>query len=293
MLRRSLSLLLCAALAAAAPTATSLDLAKPDDALTAFLKMRCSLEPKDHVVTWWKGTIFAQFPHKPVQAIMGFEGYNICRVAKQEDGSYQLLTRELSFYRDLKSGAILKTWTNPFNNKEVEVVHVANDPVNSRMAANGPRGPFVLPWQNQGEEIMFAFNVPLSYPNPLQPKDFPEESGGETYVGSEHFMFFAPRAAVMDPEVKNTPLTYGWTRVGPWVPWMKMGTAAGNLLYIAQGTKVTGIDALPADMRALIESDYPVYAAAPETWYQPNETSWTYYKKLKERRRADAARTSP
>jgi hypothetical protein len=288
-LRPILIALTLAASACIAPCSVALDLSKPEDNLVALAKMRCSLDPKANVVTWWKGTIFAQLPAKAPSAILGFEGYNICRLEAQEDGSWRFISRELSFYRDLKSGRIIDSWDNPFTGKSNAVVHVANDPVNSVFAANGPRGPLLLQWNGAGDDLMMTFNVPLSYPNPLPPKDFPEESSGETYVGSEHFMFFTRRAALDDPALMEAPASYGWTRVGPWLPWMKMGTHEGNLLYIAQGHKLAGIDALPADMQALIKSSYPDYATAPASWSQPNETSWTYYRKLKDKEKAAAA----
>lgn len=276
------------ALATTAPVA-ALDLTKAEDNLTALAKMRCSLDPAEHVVTWWKGTIFAQLPGKAPSAIMGFEGYNICRMEPMEDGSWRFISRELSFYRDLKTGALIDTWDNPLNGRKVDVIHVANDPVNSVFGTKRRDGsPNILPWESAGGDLMMTFNVPLTYPNPLPPKDFPEESSGEMYMGSEHFMFFTDQAAIDDPKVKNAPTSYGWTRIGPWLPWMKMGTAPGNLLYIAQGHKLDGIEALPADMRARIAERYPEYATAPEAWSQPNETSWTYYRKLKEREKAAA-----
>lgn len=279
---------LALAAAAVCQPARALDLKTPEGNLTALAKMRCSLDPAEHVVTWWKGTIFAQLPAKAPSAILAFEGYNICRMEQLEDGNWRFISRELSFYRDLKTGEIIDTWRNPFTEQVNEVLHVANDPVNNLFAANGPRGPMQLPWESAGGDLMMTFNVPLTYPNPLQPKDFPEESSGETYTGSEHFMFFTPRAAIVDPAVKNAPASYGWTRIGPFVPWMKMGTRPGNLLYIAQGHKLSGIDQLPADMQARIKDKYPEYATAPKAWSQPNETSWTYYRKLKEREKAAA-----
>jgi hypothetical protein len=254
-----------AALALAAgtiqPAVAALDLTQAEDNLTALAKMRCSLDPAEHVVTWWKGTIFAQVPGKAPSAIMGFEGYNICRMEPMDDGSWRFISRELSFYRDLKSGALIDAWDNPFNGKRVDVIHVANDPVNSVFSAKRRDGsPNILPWESAGGDLMMTFNVPLTYPNPLPPKDFPEESSGEMYMGSEHFMFFTEQ----------------------------MGTAPGNLLYIAQGHKLGGIDDLPADMRERIKAKYPEYATAPEAWSQPNETSWTYYRKLKEKEKAAA-----
>lgn len=274
----------------ATPTqsARPLDLSKPEDNLTALVKMRCSLDPDENVITWWKGTIFAMLPAKAPQPIMGFEGYNACRTVPQEDGTWQFLSRELSFYRDLETGEIIDTWQNPFTGLANEVIHVANDPVSHVFSSVRRDGsPNLYPWIEKGGDLMLTFNVPLTYPNPLTPEEFPEESSGPMYMGSEHFMFFTPRAAIDDPAVKNAPASYGWTRIGPWLPWMRMGTAPGQLLYIAQGHKVDGIADLPADMQERIARDFPEYATAPDSWYQPNATSWTYYKRLMEQRRAN------
>lgn len=274
---------------AEAPEQTGpLDLAVPADNLTALVKMRCSLDPKESVVTWWKGTIFVQLPEKAPAAVLGFEGFNVCRTVPQDDGTWQFLSRELSFYRDLKSGEIIDRFANPWTGATNEVIHVANDPVShifsSRTRAGGPN---IYPWKSIGGDLMLTFNVPLTYPNPLQPDAFPEESSGKMYTGSEHFMFFTPKAPIDDPSIKNAPASYGWTRIGPYLPWMKMGRRPGNLLYIAQGHKLGGIDELPDDIRARIDRDYPDFRTAPETWYQPNATSWTYYKALIEKRRAE------
>jgi hypothetical protein len=287
--RPAIAALAIVAVCASLPAAAALDLSKPEDNLTALVKMRCSMDPAEHVVTWWKGTIFAQFPAKAPSAILGFEGYNICRMEPTEDGSWRFISRELSFYRDLKTGALIDSWDNPFTNTSNAVVQVANDPVNHVFSSKRrDGGPNIYPWIGAGSDLMMTFNVPLTYPNPLSPAQFPEESSGEMYVGSEHFMFFTPRASIDDAEVRNAPASYGWTRIGPWVPWMKMGTREGNLLYIAQGHKIAGVDELPDDMQALIKAKYPEYARAPDAWTQPNETSWTYYKKLQEKEKAAA-----
>jgi hypothetical protein len=265
--------------------ASALDLATPEGSLEAFIKIRCSTDGKDHV-TWWNGKVFAQFPAKAPQAIFGFEGFNICRAVKQDDGSYRFFSRELSFYRDLATGAILQTWKNPFTGKENEVIHVANDPVNSIMGS--PERRMTFPFERRGDDLLMTFNVPLTYPNPLQPDAWPEESSGPTYAGSEHFLFFARASEVEKDDVPSVHATIGWTRIGPWVPWMKMGTQPGNLLYVAHGAKLGGIGDLPKDMQAAIREQYPEYAKAPTEWVTPNETSWTYYRKLMEKRREQA-----
>ena len=271
---KTLFTLLAATAIALSAQARALDLASAQGSTEALVKMRCSLDPQEQVLLWWEGTLFAQEPEKKAAPLMGFEGYNICRAEKLADGTWRLVTRELTFYRDLATGQIIDEWDNPFSGERVEVVHVANNPVNTVL--NAPGREEAMPWVEAGDTVMLTLNIPLAYPNPLQPAQFPAESSGPMYIGSEHFMFFTPRAALEDPALSQVPVTYGWTRVGPWLPWMKLGTRAGGLLYVAQGNKRASVDELPEDIRARIARHYPEYATAPAQWVQPNVTSWNY-----------------
>ena len=67
---------------------------------------------------------------EPVRPLFGFEVFSGLRVLQQPDGSWQRLCRELVFYTDLKTGAILEQWDNPFTGERVRVVDIANDPFN-------------------------------------------------------------------------------------------------------------------------------------------------------------------
>lgn len=275
---KTLFTLLAASAMALSAQVQALDLSTAAGRTEALVKMRCSLDPAEHVLLWWEGTLFAQEPGKKAQPLLGFEGYNICRSEKLEDGTWRLFTRELTFYRDLATGQIVDHWDNPFTGERNEVLHVANDPVNTVL--NAPGRDIPLPFARAGGQVMLTLNIPLAYPNPLSPAEFPAESSGPLYVGSEHFMFFAPEAAMADPALDQVPVTYGWTRVGPWLPWMKLGQRPGQLLYVGQGTKRT-LDELPEDIRQRIVAQYPGYTRAPDTWVQPNATSWSEYRRLR------------
>ncbi|MEM9687281.1 MAG: DUF1838 family protein, partial [Bacteroidota bacterium] len=72
-----------------------------------------------------------------------------------------------------------------------------------------------------------------------------------------------------------------WTRIGPWLPWLKMGQRQGNMVYQAAGYKLmeTDYDTMPAILRDYVMANKPEYRHAPTEYTSPNETSWTYFKK--------------
>jgi hypothetical protein len=84
-----------------------LDLTKEGpDFLTAYVKVRGSLDPKEETVVYDEGIIYIVIPNQPIKAIMKFQMYNISRFEKTDSG-YNLITREMLAYEDLKTGQIL------------------------------------------------------------------------------------------------------------------------------------------------------------------------------------------
>lgn len=259
----------------AALPAAAIDFSKPDEALNGFIKLRGNADGSDTYADW-KVTVFIVEPGKKALPIMRLDGFNVGRAVKNDDGSYQWLSREVAYYRDLKSGEVLKQWMNPITGKVNDVVQVINDPVNGKFTA----GSLNLPWDVRGEDVFLKMDIPLAYPNALQPGDYPEESTGPTYFASEHFLYFAKTKDFDDAKLTSIPVTYAWTRTGPWLPWMKMGQRPGYVLYSGQGKKLKSAAELDKVVREYTEKNHALFMKAPEKLVTPNETSWSYYKKL-------------
>lgn len=58
-------------------------------------------------------------PGEAPKAIFNVRGMNVTRAVKMEDGSYDLIGRELQLYLDPITNEVLHTWHNPYNNKDV------------------------------------------------------------------------------------------------------------------------------------------------------------------------------
>jgi len=60
---------------------------------------------------------------------------------------------------------------------------------------------------------------------------------------------------------------------------MSMGRQPRQILYVGHGAKLAKHEQLDLLVRTYTEKNHPTFMKAPATWTQPNETSWTYYRK--------------
>ncbi len=261
------------------------DLNKPEDLLTAFVKIRGSLDPAEETVVYDEGIIYAVLPNQPIKALFRFQMYNIGRYEKTDSG-YNLVTREMLAYQDIKTGEILSKWTNPFTKEEVEVLHVWNDPVNSRYSARDFSVPFTRLANNR---MCFHIDVPLFYPSPLKKADWPKNSRSDMYQAAELFQFFVNEKDLYNKKLKSVPFDIAWNRFSDFLPWMNMGDSPGHLMYSSRGSKLKGgWNDLPLNIRDFVLKTAPEYQHAPGSYTTPNMTSWKYFRKVMEERKKKA-----
>ncbi|MFN9944258.1 MAG: DUF1838 family protein, partial [bacterium] len=133
----------------------------------------------------------------------------------------------------------------------------------------------------EGDTATFIFDLFAQYPNPLadDPK-FAEYCDRQIYNAVELFKLSVPIADLEDPSTTTVSnLVLSWNRVGPWLPWMKMGQREGNLIYSASCKKVKDFNELPLILKKEIETRVPLFRDAPSEKTEGEEmTSWQYFK---------------
>jgi hypothetical protein len=241
---------------------------------------------------WYGGTVMGMRDNEALKPLMGFEGFSSTRLIDNGDGSYQKLLRETVYYTDLATGDVLETWLNPYTNEEVRVVPVTNDPFNlviEKWYPGGPtygglreadkeRRPMILPFKIISDDtVALATDIHLYYPNALQPDEWPRESAGKFVRVSELFRYVIPRDQLEDPSVTAIEYTGAWSRVNPWMPWMLMGQAPGNTLYMGSMGSYNHLDMLSPKVRAHAEKHHPKYFDAPTEWEEPSFSSLEDY----------------
>ena len=276
------------------PPLPLLSMDNPTDAIKMNRKVTSSLKDGENCFYFWSGNVFSRVPGEKDRLLFIYNGMNV-RASKTVTDSikgygWRHVSRELLFYQDPVTKEVLKTWKNPFTGKEVDVIHIANDPVNGRGPSYAMGNDGKTPYKMKGYEkdgYWFELNeVPLFYTNPLG-GDYQDQIGG-TYQAMEIFQTITPMAELNNPTSdKAENCLIGWTRVSKWLPWLDMGDKAGQMIFTGIGKKVKTFDDLPQILKDQINTNYPDYKVAPPTDdARPNETSWTYYKKLTEKKRA-------
>ncbi len=278
-------LMLATTLMASAAVGRTLDLANPDDALAVYRKTQCSTDDNVPVIYRWTGRAYSRVPGEQDKLLFNVEGMNIRQCVTVKDAKrgtgFRQVSREIMLYIDPKNGQPLKTWANPWSGETVDVVHVANDPVNMRGPAfpkSADGKPFDLGARVDGGWLFMPTEVPLFYENALGGQ-FQDYIGGK-YQAMEIFDFSARADVILDSKTKLGLPAIAWVRVADWLPWMKMRGRAGQMIFNATGRMLAGYDELPAVMKKEIETNYPAWKAPPPVDdARPNETSWTYFKK--------------
>jgi hypothetical protein len=274
-------LLLVGLAATAANAAGKIDLNDPTQRLETYIRVVGDTSGKP-VAEYAMATVYGYVPGERPRALFRLEVVGIGRFEKVE-GGYQRLHREIGFYTDLKSGEPLERWFNPWLQREVEVIPIQNDPVNRRFTVQSSNFNVM----EDGDDVVFYREVPLRYPNVLDRANYPLQSSGDFYEAMEMFNTFAHRRDIDNRKLTSVPATGSWSRFGPWLPWMEMGVHQGQLIYHSRSIKpANGIEGVPKRLRDLIARENPKYLVPPEKLVTPDETSWTYFKKIIDARRA-------
>lgn len=281
--------LLAATSISTAAHARQLDPAKPEDALEIMKRTQCGVKDNVPAVFRWQGKIYSRRQGEPDKHLFNMEGMNIRQCVSVTDAErgtgYRMVSREITLYLDPKTGEVLRSWQNPYTGKTVEVMHIANDPVNSRPSF--PKGadgkPYSINLTRMGDTLLMPLEAPLYYVNPLA-GDY-QDYVGNKYHAMEIFDFSMP-ASALDTGTVVSP-TVAWVRISDWMPWMMMEGRDGQMVFNAMGVKLTSFDELPEVMKAEIVKTYPGYDKAPPVDdTRPNETTWTVFKKKIEAQRA-------
>ncbi|WP_339693586.1 DUF1838 family protein [uncultured Parasphingorhabdus sp.] len=275
--------------------ARTLDPNKAEDALEIMKRTQCGEADGVPAVYYWSGKVYSRVAGEPDRHLFNGEGMNIRQCVRVEDPKrgvgYRQVSREVMFYLDPKTNEVLRTWENPWSGETVNVMQIANDPVNG--GASYPYSADGKPYKistmrRQGKWLFLPMEVPLFYHNVLA-GDY-QDYVGNKYHAMEIFDFAMLADEMLDTKNPTAYPTISWVRISDWMPWMKMRGRQGQMVFNAMGAKLKSYDDLPKVIKDEIALNHPEYTAPPPgDDARPNETTWTVFKKMVDAERAAKA----
>ena len=257
------------------PRDPSLDLDDPETNFRAMLKLRADLAGKDCLFAF-PGEAWAMVPQEQNYRCFKTFGVASSRIEEVDEG-WRIYSREVLYYLDPDTGAILDTWRNPFlGGREVEVVHIANDPVNGVFTRQGgmpilqPPYPYVA----YGDDVVFQWNFFLFTPAQMTRSEYPLYSSGNIDQHAELWGIKGRKSEILDPSITSASCVMSWSRVAGWLPFMEMGANPGSMVFHSHSMKLlNGIDDLPRYILDYTTKHYSKYLEAPKEWLGPVMTS--------------------
>jgi hypothetical protein len=247
--------------------------------------------PGSQIHGYGTGIVHGVRAGEAIRPLFGMEIFSSIRLIRQPDQSYQRLCRELVFYRDLASGALLDEWQNVYTGERVRVVDIANDPFNYVLNEHGMQAGeggfnnaseggerFAHQWYMLNENTLASDrDVHLYYKNALDPKVWVRESAGPMNQVSEFLRFFVRLEDLENPALTHLPYSGVWARATPWLPWMLMDGAPGHCLYVASISTRRNVSQFAPDVQKRVQERYPKYVNAPEKWGGESLSSLEHY----------------
>lgn len=235
----------------------------------------------------WEGRAYSRVPGEKDRHLFNLLGINTrqCRVEQDEVRGigFKSVSREIMVYMDPETNEIMDIWKNPWTDEEVEVVHVANDPVNMRGVSwekdKEGKSTAKTAYRHYGKIAATSYEIPLFYDNPLG-GEFQAYVGGG-YHAMEIFNTFYDAEEFTNPKIKSLGQSnISWSRAAQWLPWMLMGDRAGIMIFNATGYSTFDKNEIWPALKKILDERYPLYLTAPPIDDErPNETSWTVFKK--------------
>lgn len=248
----------------------ALDLKDPADVIRAEIRLNCAADPVHPRISWMSGELFARRRGEPDRRLFRVQGINTraCQevVDAKRGPGYRAVTREAIFYLDPDTGAVLRDWKNPYTGETLPVVHMFNDPVNMaqpRYARDEAGRPVSWPGRIVGNFAIQERRSSFLRDSPLA-GSYQAFVGGQ-YQAVEISSTIVPVDAWLGARPASpVPVISSWTRISPWLPWMKMGDREGYTVLVATWQGAATVDELPEPLRGLLKSpEHALFATAP------------------------------
>lgn len=276
----------------AARAAGKPDFNDPRTRFEAQVKMRGSLADGP-VHTFVRLHIWGYANDGNLVPFFSMNNYSVNVWRKLANGNYAVRVYEVGVYTKFDSYDVLTEWQNPFTNEQREVHQFRSGPLNVEFGVDGIKAgaettvkPRPMQVELMEDSVIATTQSNFMFPSPFQPDKYPKESPGRMFFWDSFYSHVSPIAAVLDPDQPSVPTTISLTNFVSWAPWLAMSQKPGRTYGRGMGRKISGLNALPAEVVRSIEQ-YTPQVIDIDKWGPPYDDVADYKQKL------DAAAAKP
>ena len=217
------------------------------------MRIQRSLEDEADILHWYHFIMVAVPVGATPKPVVRFEGIEFSRHQRIGENRFRLHGHNLSFPRDLNSGAFVAEVLNPVTGRKVAVPPMAltGDPGLIRspegvITLDKPTAPPRADYKMLRRESGFVKVDAIRVPPDTWPVTFLEMG----YEATPAPLFDDPKRAWLPSEVSGA-------YVFPWPQWMQMGDAPGHMFAAWSGYKLRSVDELPSEFQQRAARDFP------------------------------------
>lgn len=244
----------------------------PVETFRQVMRLQRSLLDADDILHWYHFVMYAVPAEGRTVPVVRWEGIELSRHQRIGELQYRMHGHNLSYPRDLDTGAFIDAVLNPVSGEKVPIapMRLTQDPglvrspagtITLDRAGAPPRRDYrVLRREGDWVKVDTIRVPPATWPQPFI-------EGG--YEGALAADFDDPRQLWLRTEVSGA-------YVFPWPAWMQMGDRPGHMLGIWSGHKLRSVAELPDEFRrraeredaALLEVDRALFRKPIEALYR-------------------------
>ncbi len=228
--------------------------ADPVEEFRQHLRIERSLvENEGSTLTWYNWIAFIVAEGRAPFPLMRFEGIEYSYYRRVAPMEYRIHAHNLSYGRDLRTGAFLYEIENPLTGRtlKVEPAVLLTDP--GTLASpkgfrnlNSDGRTWVQPYR------MFRIEGDLIKLDSVRtaPPDMPT-------VHIENSCQWVSRRQFDNPTINSLPVEFAGVYMFPFLKWLEMGDRRGHMYGMFDGRKVRGPSELPAEFLSRTERQFP------------------------------------
>jgi len=254
------------ALGGCASPSLELDLNDPWDRLTALAKLRGNTDGS--TVMWWMKGVRYGVVDNVITPLFNMLVGSFQRMRPLPGQGFEVNMLEMSYLTDLETGAVLDTFTNPYNGAVCEVPEQRLGPFPVLMRPTG----VVLPDLPMFGEVELQTQVGPAFVNG---DDVWLRDDSSVKVDSDHPMmgkhiynelvtYHGKVSEINDPRVTSAAADISFTAVTSWREWFKAEGVGGHTTARANGRKISRIEDFPPEYLAAARERHGDLLADPE-----------------------------